>query len=87
MTYKIIVMRPVSSLQDYFDTLQDLQYVAYVEDEDEDDTLEVVGEKACTEAYNADREDGYGFPRAGYSVLGIVCPNGSYIPFLNGVHP
>lgn len=84
MTYKIIVMRPVSSLQDYFDTLQALQYVAYAEDED--DTL-VVAERACTEAYNADREDGYEFPRAGYSVLGIVGPNGSYIPFLNGVHP
>ena len=85
MTCKIIVMRPVSSLKDYFHKLQDLQYVAYVEDED--DTLKVMGEKACTEAYNADREDGYEFPRAGYSVLGIVCTNGSYIPFLNGVHP
>ena len=85
MQYKIIVMRPVWSLENCFDTLQDLQYVAYVEDED--DTLKVMGEKACAEAYSADRADNYKFPRDDYSVLGIVCPNGSYIPFLNGKHP
>ena len=85
MQHRIIVMRPVASLEDCLDTLQDLQYVA--DAEDENDTLKVMGEKACTEAYNGDRADGYEFPRAGYSVLGIVCPNGSYIPFLNGVHP
>ncbi len=85
MQHRIIVMRPVFTLEDYFDKLQDLQYVA--DAEDEDDTLKVMGEKACAEAYRADRADGLKFPRGDYSVLGIVCPNGSYIPFLNGKHP
>lgn len=81
---KVIVLRPLQYLQDNgSDNVQDLQYIAFVEDSD--DTLEVIAAKACNEAYQADR--GLGLKRKDYTCLGVIKANGGYLPFLNRTFP
>ena len=84
MIYKVIVMRPVLALKfcENFEKLQDLQYIAYMEDQG---SFAKTAAKACEEAYQMDKRDGLKLPKQDYSVLGVV--TGSYLPFLNGKRP
>lgn len=81
---KAIVLRPLQYLQDTdSDNVQDLQYIAAVEDPG--DTLEIIAAKACNEAHKADW--GLGLKRKDYTCLGVINSNGLYVPFLNRTFP